>query len=109
VADTKESMYKGLMGRTSLAENSGMLLDVNIVPQDMQVAMWMKDTLIPLDMIFIDENGEIFYIWENAVVNSTDPIYPPKRPRAVLEINAGQVAEFGIKIGDKVQNRLLEK
>lgn len=107
VADTKETLYRGLMGRTSLAENSGLLMDVTIVPQDMDVAMWMKDTLIPLDMLFIDENGTIFFIHENAEVNSTTPIYPPKRPRAVLEINAGQVKKNNIKIGDVVKNRLL--
>lgn len=107
VADTKETMYRGLMGRTFLASDSGLLLDVTIVPKDMDVAMWMKDTLIPLDMIFIDENGEIFFIYENAEVNSTTPIYPPKRPTAVLEINAGQVTQFGIKVGDIVKNRLL--
>ena len=50
VADTKELLYQGLMGRSSLAEDSGLIMDVNIVPQDIDVAMWMKDTLIPLDM-----------------------------------------------------------
>lgn len=107
VADTKESLRHGLMGRNSLADDAGMILDVTIVPKDMDVAMWMKDTLIPLDMVFIDENGTIFYIYENAEPNSVVPIYPPKRPRAVLEINAGQVKKNNIKIGDFVKNRLL--
>ena len=107
VADTKESLRHGLMGRNSLADDAGMILDVTIVPKDMDVAMWMKDTLIPLDMVFIDENGTIFYIYENAEPNYVVPIYPPKRPRAVLEINAGQVKKNNIKIGDIVKNRLL--
>ena len=102
VADTKETLYRGLMGRNSMAENSGMILDVTIVPQDMQVAMWMKDTLIPLD-----ENGIIFDIYENAEPYSTKGIYPTKRPRAVLELNAGQIKANNIKIGDTVKNRLL--
>lgn len=107
VADTKELLYQGLMGRSSLAEDSGLIMDVNIVPQDIDVAMWMKDTLIPLDMIFIDTTGRIFYIYENAKPYSTDGIYPPKRPRAVLEVNAGQVKANNIKVGDVVKNRLL--
>ncbi|MDO4162201.1 MAG: DUF192 domain-containing protein [Pseudomonadota bacterium] len=107
VADTKETLYHGLMGRNSLPENSGMLFDITIVPKDLDVAMWMKDTLIPLDIIFIDENGEIFYIHENAEPNSTTGIIPPKRPRAVLELNAGQVKDKQIKVGDSVKNRVL--
>lgn len=108
VADSKEQLYHGLMGRNSLAEDSGMILDINIVPKDMDVAMWMKDTLIPLDIAFIDENGEIFYIYENAEPNSVKPIYPPKRPRAVLEVNAGQFKAKNIKAGAIVKNRLLD-
>lgn len=107
VADTKETLYHGLMGRSSMAEDAGMILDVTIVPQDMQVAMWMKDTIIPLDMLFIDENGVIFDMHENAEPYSTEGIYPTKRPRAVLELNAGQVKANNIKIGDTVKNRLL--
>lgn len=106
VADTKETLYQGLMGRNYLAEDSGLLMDVTIVPKDMQVALWMKDTLIPLDMIFADENGVVFYIYENATPNSTEAIYPPKRPRAVLELNAGQVKANNIKQGDVIKNRL---
>lgn len=107
IADTKETLYRGLMGRNSMAEDAGMILDVTIVPQDMQVAMWMKDTIIPLDMLFIDENGVIFDMHENAEPYSTEGIYPTKRPRAVLELNAGQVKANNIKIGDTVKNRLL--
>ena len=107
IADNKEALYQGLRGRTSLASDSGLLFDISLVPSDMDVAMWMKDTLIPLDMLFIDENGEIFFIHENAEPNSTDAIYPPKRPRAVLEVNAGTVADLDIKVGDRIKNRLL--
>lgn len=106
VADTKETLYRGLMGRTSLAEDSGLLLDTTIVPKDMEVAVWMKDTLIPLDMIFLDENGVVYFTYENAEPNTTTAIYTPQRPRAILEINAGQIAKYGIKNGDQVKNRL---
>lgn len=107
VADTKEKMYHGLMGRTFLEENSGFLFDVNLVPHDMEVAMWMKDTLIELDMLFADENGNIFYIYEHAQPNDTTPIYPPHRPRVVLEINGGQAAQYGIKVGDVIKTPTL--
>ena len=109
IADTKEKMYTGLMGRTSLDKDAGFLFDVSMVPQDIDVAMWMKDTLIPLDMLFIDEEGTIFSIHKNAKPNDTTPIYPPKRPYVVLEVNGGQTDEFNIKIGDVVENPFFKK
>jgi len=108
VANTKETLYHGLMGRSSLAEDSGLLLDTTIVPKDLEIAMWMKDTLIPLDMLFIDENGIIYFIYENAEPNSTKAIRASQRPHAVLEINAGQVKKHGIKTGDKVKAKLFD-
>ena len=98
VADTREAMAKGLMGRNSLDKDAGFLFDVNLIPSDMEIAMWMKDTLIPLDMLFMDSEGKIYYIHENAVPYSTNAIMAPSRPRAVLEINGGQVKEYGIEI-----------
>lgn len=106
-ADTKQKMYNGLMGRSHLDEDSGMIFDVNIVPKDMDVAMWMKDTLIPLDILFVDAEGIIFHIHANAQPFDETPIYPSKRPRAVLEINGGQVDKFGIQVGDMLKNDLL--
>lgn len=103
LADNSEKIYHGLMGRTSLDENTGMLFDINLVPKDVDVAFWMKDTLIPLDILFIDENGIVFYIHKNAQPYDTTPIYPPKRPRAVLEINGGQIDKYGINVGDMLK------
>lgn len=102
-ADSIEKIYHGLMGRTSMDEDSGMLFDINLVPKDIDVAFWMKDTLIPLDMLFIDNEGKIFFIHKNALPHDTSPIYPPKRPRAVLEINGGQVDKLGISAGDMLK------
>lgn len=107
VAQTKDKLYKGLMGRVSLAENSGMIFDVNIIPADVEVVMWMKDTPLPLDMLFIDANAKIYYIKENAVPYSTVAIKATSRPRAVLEVNAGQVKKYGIRIGDIVEHEML--
>lgn len=106
LADTMEKAYRGLMGRFSLPENSGMLFDVNIVPRDMGIAFWMKDTPISLDMVFADENGVIFYIYANAVPNDITPIMSPTRPAAVLEINGGQSQRFGIRLGDVIHHPL---
>ena len=103
VAETREEMAKGLMGRNKLDIDSGYLFNVDLIPSDVDIAMWMKDTLIPLDMIFVDKNGKIYFIYENAEPNSTNPIMAPKRPRAVLEINGGQVDKFGIKVGDRIK------
>lgn len=107
LADTTEKIYHGLMGRTSLDADGGMLFDINLVPKDMDVAFWMKDTLIPLDILFIDESGIIFSIHKQAKPYDTTPIYPPKRPRAVLEINGGQSDEHGIEVGDMLKSDLL--
>lgn len=107
IADTKDKLYHGFMGKTEIPDNYGLLFDINLVPKDMDIAFWMKDTLISLDILFLDENGKIFYIYENAIPNDTTPIYPPKRPRAVLEINSGQVNQYGIKIGDILKTGFL--
>ena len=106
-ADTHETLQHGLMGRTHLAHDSGMIFDTTIVPLDIPVIMWMKDTLIPLDMVFVDDSGTIFFIYENAQPNDITPIRSPKRPQAVLELNAGQVRIYNIQVGDKVKNKLL--
>ncbi|MBQ7632783.1 MAG: DUF192 domain-containing protein [Alphaproteobacteria bacterium] len=103
VADTQEKIYHGLMGRTSIDDDYGLLFDVNIAPKDAQIAFWMKDTLIPLDMLFLDEQGTVFYIYKNAQPNDVTPIIPPKRPRAVLEINAGHSDKYGINVGDMLK------
>jgi len=103
VADTQEKIYHGLMGRTSIDENYGLLFDVNIAPKDAEIAFWMKDTLIPLDMLFLDEKGVVFYIYKNAQPNDITPIVAPKRPRAVLEVNAGQADKYGIELGDMLK------
>lgn len=107
LADTSEKIGHGLMGRNSLDENSGMLFDINLVPKDMDIAFWMKDTLIPLDILFIDGDGTIFFIHKQAQPHDETPIYPPKRPRAVLEINGGQVDQYGINVGDMLKADLL--
>ncbi len=100
IAESKSSRKRGLMYRKSMASNYGMLL---YYKRPANMAIWMKNTYIPLDIIFIDINGVILKIHEGAVPHSTKRIESDSRVRAVLEVNAGQIMEFGIKPGDQVR------
>lgn len=99
VADTVEKSIKGLMFRSHLPENAGMIF---ISPQDQVWAMWMKNTFIPLDILFFDRTGKIIKIFENAkpfdltVLSSDEPV------AGALEINGGICARYGIKPGDYI-------
>jgi uncharacterized membrane protein (UPF0127 family) len=97
--DTERS--RGLMFRKQLGAYEGMLFDFF---QEMQVSFWMKNTLIPLDMVFIAGDGTVKHVHANAVPLSTDPIPSLYPVRAVLEINGGSAALLGIKPGDTVKN-----
>src|SRR5438034_100014 len=87
----------GLMFRKKLGPYEGMLFDFFM---EMPVSFWMKNTLIPLDMLFIAADGTIRHIRANAVPMTTDPIPSQYPVRAVLEINGGSAALLGIKPGD---------
>lgn len=105
IADSEEERSKGLMFRTSLKENAGMLF---IFDQPSIQAFWMKNTLIPLDMIFIDENKRIADI-ATAQPCTLDPCPVYKSTRQViyvLEVNAGFAERNNIDVGDKVEINL---
>jgi uncharacterized protein len=92
---------RGLMYRKQLGAYEGMLFDFY---QEMPVSFWMKNTLIPLDMVFIAADGTVKHVHANAVPLSTEAV-PSRFPvRAVLEINGGSAALLGIKPGDKVKH-----
>ena len=91
----------GLMFRKQLGAYEGMLFDFY---QEMPVSFWMKNTLIPLDMVFIAGDGTVKHVHANAVPLSTDAIPSLYPVRAVLEINGGSAALLGIKPGDKVKH-----
>jgi uncharacterized membrane protein (UPF0127 family) len=99
LATTPAQMEQGLMFRRSLAPDSGMLFDFKTPSM---ATMWMKNTLIPLDMLFVDEHGRIVNIAERAVPESTDTIAAAAPVRAVIELNGGTVARLGIRPGDQV-------
>jgi uncharacterized protein len=99
VAETPAQMEQGLMFRTSLAPDGGMLF---VYPQPTVATMWMRNTLIPLDMLFVDAQGRIVNIHQRAVPQS-DNVIPAAAPvRAVIELNGGTAARLGIQPGDQV-------
>jgi YVTN family beta-propeller protein len=102
VPDDPEESMRGLMFRIHLPWNAGMLFPYsNEEPR----TFWMKNTLIPLDMIFVDSSSKIVEIKENVPPCEQDqcPTYPSKEPaQYVLEVNAGFVQEKGVKVGDRL-------
>jgi uncharacterized protein len=99
MAVSSDELSRGLMNRTDLAEDSGMLF---VFPDIEQRAFWMKDTLIPLDMIFIAEDGTIHHIHHMAKPLDLTRVTSEGPSKAVLEINGGLSDILGIAKGDKV-------
>lgn len=99
IADTPARQELGLMFVRSLASDAGMLFPQQ-EPQLM--SMWMKNTLIPLDMLFIDVHGRIVCLLEKAKPESLDILSCDKPAKAVLEINGGEAQKRGIRVGDRV-------
>ena len=99
VARTPEQQAQGLMHRQSLAPDRGMLFPYD-PPQN--ASFWMKNTLIPLDMIFIRPDGTIARIEANTVPLSLDPVSSGEPVGAVLELAGGRAGELGIAANDRV-------
>jgi uncharacterized protein len=105
VAQSAAQRQQGLMGRHEMLADRGMLLDFGSLQL---VRMWMKNTYIPLDMIFLGEAGSINAIEANTTPFSKDVISSPNPARAVLELNGGTVSRLKIKVGDKVFHRIFQ-
>jgi uncharacterized membrane protein (UPF0127 family) len=103
MADTPQETQMGLMYRASMPKDHGMIFSFKPA---YEVTMWMKNTLIPLDMLFIDEHGTVLAIAENARPHSERLVGPGLQVSSVLELNGGIAKELGIKPGDKVQHKL---
>ena len=101
VAETPEQMEQGLMFRRAMAPDAGMLFDYKTPTV---ATMWMRNTLIPLDMLFVDAQGRIVNIHERAVPQTLDVIAALAPVRAVIELNGGTAARLGIAPGDRVQH-----
>ena len=104
IATTGRQQQQGLMFRRSLAPDAGMLF---VYRRAADSAMWMRNTLIPLDMIFIRADGTIGKIAERTVPMSETVISSGGPVIAVLELNAGTASRLGLKPGDKVQSSAL--
>ena len=103
MATTEEEKTTGLMYRKELPDGKGMLFDFS---PEQQVSMWMKNTYISLDMIFIRADGRILRIAENTEPQSTSIISSGGLAKGVLEVIAGTAKKYGIEPGDRVGHPL---
>ncbi|SRR5258707_1135528 len=101
-ADTPRREEQGLMFIREMDAHSGMLF---MFPGNYRVTMWMKNTYISLDLLFLNARGEIDYIEARATPLSEKYIGPPTPEFAVLELKGGACNEFGIKVGDRVMHK----
>jgi len=99
LAVSPEQKSRGLMFRERMAPDAGMLFDFGT---SQPVSFWMKNTLIPLDMIFITADGRIRNIAAETRPLSLEPVFSDGRVLGVLELNAGTAERLGIKPGDRV-------
>jgi uncharacterized protein len=105
MATTEQEKETGLMYRKELADGKGMLFDFSPAQE---VSMWMKNTYIPLDMIFIRADGRILRIAENTEPLSTQIIPSRGLAKGVLEVIAGTAKKYGIEPGDRVAHPLFD-
>jgi uncharacterized protein len=106
MATTEDEKQKGLMYRRELADGKGMLFDFS---PEQQISMWMKNTYISLDMIFIRADGRVLRIAENTEPESTAIISSGGLARGVLEVPAGTARKYGIAPGDRVSHPLFNR
>ncbi|MGE3830961.1 MAG: DUF192 domain-containing protein [Parvibaculaceae bacterium] len=106
IADTPETRALGLMYRTEMADDHGMLFDFG---RTRPVSMWMKNTPLSLDMIFADETGKVLYVAANTVPFSEDIISAPVPVRSVLEVKAGTAGRIGVRPGDRIEATIFRK
>ena len=101
LANDDASREKGLMFRKQMPKDHGMLF---VFAKNQVAYMWMKNTFIPLDMVFIDARGRIAAIFERTVPHSLKTVAHPRPVKAVLELRGGEAARRGLKVGDRVDH-----
>jgi uncharacterized membrane protein (UPF0127 family) len=106
IADDDAERSRGLMFRRSMQEREAMLF---IWPEPYEVGMWMRNTYIPLDMLFITADGEVVHIARETVPHSLDVVSAGREVLAVLEIKGGAAGRLGIAPGDRVRHRFFAR
>ena len=105
-ADTPKREEQGMMFIREMDEHTGMLF---MFPENKPVSMWMKNTYVSLDLLFLNAQGKIDFIAEKATPRSEAIIGPPTPEFAVLELKGGACEHFGIQVGDKVLHKNFKK
>jgi uncharacterized protein len=100
LARTSEEQAKGLMFRAQMAPDEGMIFPFD-PPRG--ASFWMRNTVIPLDLIFVGPDGKILNIAANAIPYDETPLYSAGPAKAVLELNGGRAKELGLAAGDRVE------
>ena len=101
IADTEAEREKGLMYRTALGENRGMLF---VFDKEQELSFWMKNTLIPLSVAFMDSEGRIVDIQDMKPLDDDPPYTVSAKPaQYALEVNKGFFEERGVKVGDRAE------
>jgi uncharacterized membrane protein (UPF0127 family) len=101
IADDPDEQAQGLMHRTQMASSAGMLF---IYDRPQRTSFWMRNTLIPLDMLFVDQDGVVQHIHHDAIPLDETPIPGGDQVVAVLEINGGLSRRMGITIGSEMRH-----
>ena len=104
LATTPQQVAQGLMFRRQMAADAGMLF---LFERTDPATFWMKNTYIPLDMIFIGLDGRILNIAERTIPLTETPVHAAGPTRAVLELNGGTASRLGLKAGDRVRHSAL--
>lgn len=106
IADTPETRSRGLMFRESMPRGAGMLF---VYEQPQRASFWMKNTLIPLDMLFIDHTGTVTRIHHQAIPGNLAGVDGGDKVFAVLEINGGLAKRYGISVGTQLQHEIFSQ
>ena len=106
LAETPDQLARGLMFRRTLAPDAGMLF---LFPEGERPTMWMADTWLPLDMLFVAADGRVVHVFPNAVPRSRLTISSPYPARMVLELAGGTARRLGMAPGDRLSWRRLER
>ncbi len=106
IADRPDLQAKGLMFREKMSQSAGMLF---VFPRPKHAGFWMKNTLIPLDMIFLDQTGTVTRVHANAVPEDETPIDGGEGVALVLEINGGLAGRMGIDVGSAMRSPFIDQ